>query len=184
MKDILNLEDNLTLKSKFFFSKSYIESSMIFSKNACAVESKESDDYYDNSNHQANVISSILFSVLYLESTINEFYINVADGLNLGRNIKPEFRDKIIEFWQSDKLKSCSILQKYQSALSFMDRNKFDENFNPFQNIKILISLRNYLVHYKPEWVEMKENEDDVVQLANLEKKLIRKFEIRKNSGI
>jgi hypothetical protein len=184
IEDNLRIEDDLNIKTKIFFSKSYIESSMIFSRNAKVVESKESHDYFDKSNHHANVVGSILFSVLYLESTINEFYINIADRFNFGPDIKPINKEKIVKFWSTDKGSSYSILEKYQSALTFMECDKFIESKNPFQNVKILISLRNYLVHYKPEWGEVKENENDSVELANLQKKLVGKFQIRNISGL
>lgn len=184
LEDELRLEDDLSIKSMIFLSKSYLESAMIFSKNARLIEFKESLDYYDKSNYNANVVGSILFSVQYVESTINEFFINVADGLNFGSDIKFAKREKLIDYWSADKASSYRILEKYQTALNIMECKQFNESRNPFQNIKSLISLRNYLVHYKPEWVELRENEKDSVRLTNLEKKLIRKFLVRKISGM
>jgi len=171
MNDKLHIEEEFHSKAIQYFAKNYIESSMIFSRNARIVEMKDSHDYYDKSSHHAYVIGSILFSALYLESTINEFYINVTDFIDFKTDKKAKNKKIINEFWNSGKFANYSTLDKYQYALILMECDKFNETINPFQNIKILISLRNYLVHYKPEWVEMKTNDDDKVQLAKLEKK-------------
>ena len=180
MNDELHFKEEFQMKSMQYFAKNYIESSMIFSRNAQIVELKETFDYYDRSNHQANVIGSVLFSVLYLESTINEFYINVTDYIDFNSDKKAKNKKIINEFWNSGKFVNFSILEKYQYALILMDCDKFNVTVSPYQNINILISLRNYLVHYKPDWVELKNDENNKVQIVNLEKKLIGKFDINK----
>jgi len=182
MNDELHFKEEIHIKAMQYLAKNYIESSMIFSRNARLTELKGTIDYYDKSNHLANVIGSVLFSVLYLESTINEFYINVTDHIDYKSDKKAKNKKIISEFWNSDKFVNYSILEKYQYALILMDCDKFNETVNPFQNIKILISLRNYLVHYRPEWVELKTDQTDKIQIANLEKKLKGKFDIKKLS--
>lgn len=180
MNDELNFKEEFQIKAIQYLAKNYIESAMIFSRNARIAELKETIDYYDKSNHQANVVGSVLFSVLYLESTINEFYIKVTDYIDYKSDKKAKNKKIISEFWNSDKLVNFSILEKFQFALILMNCDKFDETINPFQNIKILISLRNYLVHYRPEWVELKTYQNDKTQIVNLEKKLKGKFNTNK----
>jgi hypothetical protein len=180
MNEEMNFTDEVSEKAIQYLAKNYIESSMIFSKNARLIELKENIDYYDKSNHLANAIGAVLFSVLYLESTINEFYINVIDYNDYKSDKRAKNKKIISEFWNSNKFVNFSILEKYQYALILLDCDKFDENKNPFQNIKILISLRNYLVHYRPEWVELKTNPTDKTEIVNLEKKLKGKFEAKK----
>ncbi len=180
MDEELNFKEGIHIKGMQYLAKNYIESSMIFSKNARLTELKETVDYYDKSNHLANVIGSVLFSVLYLESTINEFYINMTDYIDYKSDAKAKNKKIISEFWNSDKFVNYSILEKYQYALVLLDCDKFNEAINPFQNIKILISLRNYLVHYRPEWIELKTDQTSKTQIVSLEKKMKGKFDIKK----
>jgi len=173
MIDELHIEDELKIRTMQYFAKNYIESSMIFSSNARTIEDKESINEFDSSNYKANVIGSILFTVLYLETSINEFYILVTGNNNFINETQTRNKKIINEFWNSDKFANYSILDKYQYALILMDCDKFNDTINPFQNIKTLISLRNYLVHYKPEWIEMQTyKKNNNTQFVSLEKKI------------
>ena len=48
-----------------------------------------------------------------------------------------------------------SILKKYEIALTLTGKSSFDKGSNPAQNIASLIQLRNYLMHFEPEWIEI-----------------------------
>jgi len=51
-----------------------------------------------------------------------------------------------------DTIEEKPILTKYQLALTLCQKEKFDKGHNPYQDAHRLITLRNALVHYKPEW--------------------------------
>ena len=45
-----------------------------------------------------------------------------------------------------------SVLDKYQMALLFANKPKFDEGANLYQDAALLISIRNKLVHFRTKW--------------------------------
>lgn len=45
------------------------------------------------------------------------------------------------------------ILEKFEFALLLLRKPAFDRGARPFQDVKVLIDLRNALTHFKPEWM-------------------------------
>ena len=43
------------------------------------------------------------------------------------------------------------MLSKYQSVLRYCQKEKFDSGIQIYQNIELIISLRNEIMHYKPQ---------------------------------
>ena len=102
-------------------------------------------------HHRAYVVGAILTSVASVEARINEFYIDATDNL-LGSILDVSQQALLAELWKPLDEKKVSILQKYQIALAAIGRGKFDTSRGPYQNVALLIGLRNMLVHFKPEW--------------------------------
>ena len=46
------------------------------------------------------------------------------------------------------------ILEKFEFALLLLRKPKMDRGARPFQDIEVLVDLRNALTHFKPEWIE------------------------------
>lgn len=182
LEDCISLSDDQKLKVMTSLSQNYIQSSIIFSKNAQIIESQDLHDDNDRSNHHAFVVGSILFSVLYLEATINEFFINVVEKKNSGSVINDIDRDELTNYWTDDKINRQNILKKYNQALLIMRCPKMNKGVIPYKYIDKLISLRNYLVHYKSEWVEVKEFENVKVTLVDLDRELTELSKFCKNS--
>jgi len=67
--------------------------------------------------------------------------------------------------------KNMSTLDKYQYLLLLNGQSLFDRGMNPFQDISLVIKLRNVLVHFEPEIIGAEENKQ------KLEKLLEGKFE-------
>lgn len=59
-----------------------------------------------------------------------------------------------------------SILEKYQLALVEIGRAAFDEGRRPFQDVKLLVGLRNALVHFEPEIQESGSTPENTPRLA------------------
>ena len=101
--------------------------------------------------HRAYVIASVLSAAAFLESSINELYLEVQDHIANG---SPENRRRVLavpaHFW-SDTARP-PILHKYQLALVVADAEPFDEGRSPFRDADGLIALRDGLVHGRPDW--------------------------------
>ncbi len=66
--------------------------------------------------------------------------------------LTPRTRALMAELWHiTDR---GPVLSKYQLLLVSAERQRMDLGVQPYQNAKLLIELRNALVHYQPESVE------------------------------
>ena len=90
-------------------------------------------------------------SVAALESKINELYLFAVDrDPNTFKEVEDWIIDTLQELWLT--IEEKPILTKYQLALTVCKKEKFNKGLNPYQDAQRLISLRNALVHYRPEW--------------------------------
>ena len=117
--------------------------------------------------HRAYVIGSILASAAFLESSINELYLEVQDHLENGGQGRRVLAVPA-HFWS--QAAHPPILHKYQLALVVADAEPFDESRSPFRDADGLVALRDALVHGRPEW------RDAHGRRQNLERRLRAKF--------
>ncbi len=85
------------------------------------------------------------------------------------------------EMWKLEVPRTANykILQKYQIALVLAQKQIFDPGNLPYQDVNLLVKLRNSLVHYEPEWVKSPASDDfgpDDIHTYAYEKKLRGKF--------
>jgi len=112
--------------------------------------------------HEAFILNSILSSVVFLESVINEFYSDVADNAYFFADEKKEelLRD-IREKWQNEKnFDRAPVITRFQRILEIGGKPSFDEQDPVASDIRTLIEIRNYLMHYKREWIVVRDGED------------------------
>lgn len=138
-----------------------------FAREAGAIEElnkgKPFGDFYQDI--ASNVMAAVFFSVAALEAAINELFTDADKTI-------PEHPTELTdEFWKLFEQKP-SILPKYEWALLLKGKEPLDRGAPPYQNADNLISLRNELVHYKPEW----SYEDR--KHKKLESRLIGKFDL------
>jgi hypothetical protein len=109
--------------------------------------------------HRAYASSAVLSSVAFLESLVNEVFQDTADSTpdDVNSRISPLGEQAIGlmgEFWDASEEGSryVGILDKLQMALLFATKQRLDPGFFPYQDAKLLIGIRNLLVHFKPAW--------------------------------
>lgn len=114
-------------------------------------------------------IASVVYAVMFIEAYINEIFCKakfektddcfslLSDRIIVERlanlweiDMQTPNQSKSTTYSILDDLKP-TILEKYQLALTVSDKELFHTGENLYQNIKILIDLRNAIVHYKPE---------------------------------
>lgn len=115
---------------------------------------------------KACATASIISSAAFLEATICELFTDAVDGQNMAEFGTPAFsvRPRLSYAWTSRptilrrllgrptrQLSRAPTLEKFQVALDCMDKSRFNKGQTPFQEAAALISLRNALVHPKPE---------------------------------
>jgi len=116
-----------------------------------------------------------------LEALINENFSDICDDklASCGQSsvkLDEKMRDQITKTWKIMKNKRFSILDKYNLLLGLAGKKQFNDSDSSYQEVKLLIGLRNKIVHYEPEWIEI----DNFEKPHDIEKKLKGKFEINK----
>jgi hypothetical protein len=141
------------------FSVRYIQSAALLCRLAFAIE----QEYLRGGpvqpdaqlRHEAFTLNAILSSVTFLESTINELHADSTDEEFSAIDEKHEALLRTIgRQWHNPRnFDRAPMLTKYQTILSIAGQPGFDEGDQAFANVRILIEIRNHLLHYTREWV-------------------------------
>ena len=141
---------------RFYFSHYHIMSAAFFARESGELERDNKDKERFPSKlqaeHRAFVTGCIFSSVSFLEAQVNELFTDAAEGQ---REHIHQLGDKIYLFAEMWKLgvprtASYSILEKYEFALALAEREPLDRGSLVYQDTKLLISMRNALIHYEP----------------------------------
>jgi len=128
----------------------YLETAFLFAEQAKLLEDQPpADAFQQRVVHGSLVRSSIIASVSALESSINEWFSLPT------LSTKPTAAKKLIcELWELGIPRTAAypILQKYQIALMLSKKEPFSEGCEPYQSVRALVELRNWLVHYEPTY--------------------------------
>lgn len=148
------------------FSVRYIQSAALLCRLGYAIE-KDYEAFWEISSdsalmHEAFILNSILSSVAFLESAVNEFYSDATDNAPFSADNKTEELLRTIALgWNNEKnFDRAPVLTKYQKILKIADRVQFDEADPAFTNVKNLIGIRNFLMHYRREWIVLGRSRD------------------------
>jgi hypothetical protein len=128
------------------FSVQYLCATARFSNQVCEIEKNNLGNPMTAFHEEILELSiaCVLMSVACLESYINELFYDCEKHFP---NMRPELMNKIWGF-----VEQKSILEKYEFALLLMGAQGFEKGNWPYQDIDVLIRLRNALMHFKPEW--------------------------------
>ena len=127
------------------------------------IESKHTGGVGFDEEHRTFVVGSIVLSASFVEATINEVYQDASDNpQSYITALPPESLTALAVFWkesgEDQDRPAGGALLKYQVALVLCRKPPFDRGTQSFQNAQLLIRLRNYLIHYKPEWIGTSES--------------------------
>lgn len=120
------------------------------------------------------VSATVMLSVASLESNINE---HLSDSERLFAELPDGGREQLCAL-----MGDLPILHKYQRTLAAKGLEAFDRGGRPYQDIDILVAIRNELVHFHPEW------HDEQDRHEKLGKRLLYRFPlnpfISESSGV
>lgn len=98
------------------------------------------------------VLSAVIESVMFLEAAINEVFQDAADNQpGYINQLDARSLKLLTAFWHATNKGRTRTLDKYDWALEVCGHERFDSARSPYQDAALLIDLRNYLVHYRPE---------------------------------
>lgn len=158
-------DDESSIRFRDCFSVRYIQSAALLCRLGYRIEKDflESGTISeeDRLSHEVFILNSILSSVAFLESTINELYADAADDAYFFTDKKNEVLLQTIgEKWRNEKnFDRASLVNKYQKILMIADKPGFDDGNPVFSDIRSLIEIRNSLMHYKREWIVVQKGE-------------------------
>jgi len=166
---VLSMTGNVHLRVKSSLSLVNLQSAAFFARESLKCENAKGITENLKLNHRAYVIGAIVLSVSFLESTVNELFLQaVHKNNNFFSHLAPNVPNLLCELWeQSSRL---PILDKYQKILTTCGKKEFEKGRAPYQDVDSVIRLRNSLVHYKPEW------DDEENEHKKLESRLKSKF--------
>lgn len=172
---MFKLKGQMTVRTRVNLSYQHMQEAIHFahlskeSETINAGKTFSDGDYWNH--HRAYVVGAIMTSVASVEAHINEFYLDAVDN-HLGAILDHNQQNLLAELWKPLEQKRVPILEKYQIALAAIKCTKFDTSKGPYQDIDLLINLRNMLVHFKPEW------DNALKEHKKIEDKLRGKFEL------
>ncbi|AJS58980.1 hypothetical protein [Paenibacillus sp. IHBB 10380] len=175
--------DNYEITLKTNFSFNHIQAAVLFARNALQVEKNKDNDNYivARIQYESYITGALLCTVGFLEATINELFSNIKDeNYKNAKSLKPKKRELINSMWELGipRTAKYSILDKYQIALTLADKNLFKKGVSPYQDIYLLIQVRNAITHYEPEWVTTDSEFPEKITEQALQKKLKNKFSL------
>lgn len=184
----LQLQESISIARRTYTSLTHLQSIIYFCEYSNNLETtsipSDNDEHQKLiSEHKTFVISGIISSVLFLESNINEFYSDAneyPDGSVKGLDEIQIKRIANIHKTNTHTFSGDGILKKYALALTVCDKEGIDKSKSTYENVKILIQLRNFLIHNFPETVYTNDTETTYSgdNYSKLLKRLEGKFEL------
>jgi hypothetical protein len=181
-------DDESSIRFRDCFSVRYIQSAALLCRLGYGLENEflecGSISEEDRLRHEVFILNSILSSVAFLESTINELYADAADDAYFFTDKKNEVLLQTIgEKWRNEKnFDRAPLVNKYQKILMIADKPGFDDDNPVFSDIRSLIEIRNSLMHYKREWIVVRKGEISLdfeeTHGEKLERMLRNKFQV------
>lgn len=156
------------LASWRYFSLQHIKSAAMFARQSGRIEKLHGSDVDNDvlATDQGFVVGAILSAVAFLEATINEVYLDakVLDGGRI-KDLPDETLEALAGKWEGD-LPRRGALTKYRQALEAATARPMDEESTPAIEAALLITVRNDLIHYKPQLLDHGHVPNEVHELA------------------
>lgn len=139
-----------------FFSLQHLKSAAYFTRSAATIQSEFEQEPVASEKHtalSATVIAAIFSSVAFLEATINELYADAQDPKGPLTKIDSGRLTRFEGVW-TGKIDRLPILCKYLLFLKTLDCPALDKGSRIWADVRLLIDLRNKLVHYQASWLD------------------------------
>jgi hypothetical protein len=153
-------------RMKHSFSMQHLVAGRHFASLASQIQGKGKITEQDASELRAYVAGTVIFSVAFLEASINELYLEALDRNTATLNgLTAQQMAVLAELWET--VEQHQLLGKYQIALAACGKSRLDKGAEPFQGTDGLVKMRNVLIHYRPEWNDELEEHKKVQDRLN-----------------
>ncbi len=108
----------------------------------------------DYIRHKSYVVGAVILAASFMEAAMNEFLKDCHEDLPTLRTVlDSKTISDLASYWEGSEREP--ILSKYQGALEHAGAEMFNRGANPYQDADLRVTLRNGLVHYKPQTVRL-----------------------------
>ncbi|WP_143762973.1 hypothetical protein [Ramlibacter tataouinensis] len=138
----------------------YLKNAFVLAEQAKRLEDDPpANSFVRTTLHSSHVTSSLLATACALEATINEWF-TFSDEIDVRHD--EAARSRIQKLWRLGipRTASFQILQKYQVGLTLAGEPLLTEGEEPYQSARLVVDLRNWLVHYEPTWEPLTTHEE------------------------
>jgi len=179
---------SISMSSRHYLSISHLSAAALFSQRAAVLEPVltlgDSASNEGLREHQACVVTSIMLSVAFLEAAVNELLADCSEGFDPIRMQGLPNIEVMATLWRKSPLKRSTMLEKFELALELNSKPALLRDASPYQDVKLLVDLRNALVHYEPETIFNFSGDDENRGAEHkFEKKLRGRFEPNRLTG-
>jgi hypothetical protein len=169
-------------------SISHLSAAALFAQQCREIEASADTTPIDSPQrrqHNAYAVSSVIVSAAFLEATINEIFSDCSDEHITDRIASLPSMSLMGRLWEKGvpRTASYSILEKYEIALELNGKSAFNAGTNPYQDVKLLVELRNALIHYEPETI-VSHSGYEAPKLHKFEKRFAGKFPVNPLTGL
>lgn len=144
---------SLSVTTRSYFSSHYLFSAQLFAEEAGRLEDATTGPIF-NAQHRAFVVNAITSSCFFLEAFVNEIFLDVVDGHDghpdaYTAPLSDDAKFRMRWLWNGGNLERAKTLTKLNVILDAADVAMFPAGQQPYQDVNLVIKLRNALVHYK-----------------------------------
>jgi hypothetical protein len=152
-----------SMHSRVYLSIGHLKNTAHFARLTGEIEHHVEFSWGTFKPHEANAMGAVLSSVAFLEAAVNELYADAAEdshpseimrSIGEGYAIKmpKRVRDLLAGLWGTERFRvGARTLEKYDTALRMAGAARFDRGAQPYQDVALLIQLRNALIHFGPQ---------------------------------
>lgn len=152
-----------TRHSRVYLSIGHLKNAAHFTRLAGEIEQHSNFVWGTFKPHEAYAMGAVLSSVAFVEAAVNELYADAADnshpsetmrsiGEGYAMKMPKDVRGLLAGLWSTEKFRlTARTLEKYEVALRAAGGEEFDRGSHPYQDVALLIKLRNALIHFEPE---------------------------------
>jgi len=161
----INLSANSgTWSMRVYYSSYHLAAAIHFNELVAEIENNHIGEPTFDIKHRIYSTNAILSIVAFMEAAINELYQDIFDNYDANtRSIADEIHDAMRLVWVRTEISSksfSSTLEKYQEVLNYLRKKPFPKGKGIFQDVKLIIKLRNQLTHYKPMSKQSQDTDD------------------------
>jgi hypothetical protein len=140
-----------TIDTRYVFTGQFLQASAIFVRRAIEIETSSAatpPDEATKCEHRGLVCSVIMQCAAALETEAHETCKHGPGAYLNSTNIQA--RDFLLPL--ADFVDYQNTLDRFDLILHLLQRPPFDKGRDPYQSAKLVVRLRNELVHYKSRW--------------------------------